>query len=183
MQIDFLSADGHKWLLGPEGAGIFYCRRELLSRTRPLIVGWLNVVNATDFANYDFTLRSDAGRFESGSHNVVGLLGLKASVELLLSAGIDAISRRIRALTDRLIMGLQSKGYSIASPRDGQAWSGIVSFASTGHDHAALVRALRMDHHIEIALRVGRLRCSPHFYNTQDQMDRLLDVLPSGTSA
>ncbi len=60
MQIDFLSADGHKWLLGPEGAGIFYCRRELLEHIRPLMIGWMNVVNAQEFGNYDYTLRPDA---------------------------------------------------------------------------------------------------------------------------
>lgn len=178
MQIDYLSADGHKWLLGPEAAGIFYCRRELLARTRPLVVGWLNVTNAADFLNYDFTLRADAGRFESGSHNVAGLLGLKASLELLQSAGIDAIAARLRELTDHLVGGLQQKGYRIASPRDANSWSGIVSFASPTHDHTALARTLRKDHHVELAVRAGRLRCSAHFYNTTQQIDRLLSILP-----
>src|SRR6185437_16195474 len=68
MHIDYLSADGHKWMLGPEGAGIFYCRRELLERTRPLMVGWMNVVNPGDYGNYEYTLKPDAGRFECGSY-------------------------------------------------------------------------------------------------------------------
>jgi len=75
MKIDFLSADGHKWLLGPEGAGIFYCNRELLERTRPLMVGWMNVIDAQQYGSYNYTLRPDAGRFECGSYNVAGLLG------------------------------------------------------------------------------------------------------------
>ena len=70
MHIDYLSADGHKWLLGPEGAGFFYCRRELIERTRPLMIGAMNVVNAQNYGDYDFTLRPDAGRFECGSSNV-----------------------------------------------------------------------------------------------------------------
>src|SRR5437870_10418918 len=85
--IDFLSADGHKWLLGPEGAGIFYVRRELIESTHPLTIGWMNVVNAQDFGHYDFTLRPDAARYECGSHAIAGFLGLKASLELLQTIG------------------------------------------------------------------------------------------------
>src|SRR5262249_54320330 len=117
MQIDYLSADGHKWLLGPEGAGILYCRRELLAATRPLVVGWMNVVNAQDFGHYDFTLRPDAAKVECGSWNVPGFLALKGSLELLASLGVEAIAGRIKSLTDRLIEGLEAKGYSIISPR------------------------------------------------------------------
>lgn len=178
MNIDFLSADGHKWMLGPEGAGIFYCRRELIEHTRPLTIGWLNVVNPTDFGNYDYTLKPDAGRFECGSHNIGGLLALKASLELLNVAGIERIAARVRVLSDRLIEGLRKKGYAIISPRGGEQWSGIVSFIPHGHDPAALARDLRRDHKTEIALREGRLRASPHFYNTEKQVDRLLEHLP-----
>jgi selenocysteine lyase/cysteine desulfurase len=178
MQIDFLSADGHKWLLGPEGAGIFYCRRELLEHTRPLMIGWMNVVNAQDFGNYDYTLRSDAGRFECGSYNVPGLLALKASLDLLQSAGVDPISQRLKILTDLLIDGLKKKGYRIISPRDGDRWSGIVSFASPSHSHDQIFTDLRRHHQIEIAVREGRLRCSPHFYNTESQIEKLIEALP-----
>jgi selenocysteine lyase/cysteine desulfurase len=75
MRIDFLSADGHKWMMGPEGAGIFYCRRELIERVRPLMVGWMNVVDAENFGDYNYTLKSDAGRFECGSYNIAGCWG------------------------------------------------------------------------------------------------------------
>ena len=178
MHIDYLSADGHKWLLGPEGAGLFYCRRELIDRTRPLMVGWMNVVNAQDYGNYDYTLRPDAGRFECGSYNVAGLLALKASLDLLRSIGTDAIAIRLKELTDRLIGGLQKKGYTVISPRGEGQWSGIVSFTSPVHKHDEIVRSLRKDHQTEIAVREGRLRVSPHFYNTEVQIDRLLGLLP-----
>jgi selenocysteine lyase/cysteine desulfurase len=178
MNIDYLSADGHKWLLGPEGAGILYCRRELLPKTRPLIVGWMNVVDADNYGHYDYTLKPDAGRFEGGSHTVPGLLGLKASAELLQSVGIAAISNQIKALTDRLIAGLVRKGYQIISPRGEGEWSGIVSFIAPGRDHQEIFRMLRREHKTEIAVREGRLRCSPHFYNTEEQMDRLVERLP-----
>ncbi|HEX2974119.1 MAG TPA: aminotransferase class V-fold PLP-dependent enzyme [Tepidisphaeraceae bacterium] len=178
MNIDYLSADGHKWMLGPEGAGIFYCRRQLLSKTHPLIVGWLNVINPDDYGHYDFTLKPDAGRFECGSYNIPGLLGFKAALELLTSAGIPAIAQRIQQLTHRLILGLAGKGYQILSPRRNDEWSGIVSFVSTKHDHQEIFRKLRHDHKTEIAVREGRLRCSPHFYNTEEQIDRLIAHLP-----
>jgi cysteine desulfurase / selenocysteine lyase len=178
MHIDYLSADGHKWLLGPEGAGIFYCRRELIDHTRPLMVGWMNVTDALNYGTYDYTLRPDAGRFECGSHNVPGLLALKASLQMLQFIGIPQISRRIKLLGDQLISGLKSKGYRIVSPRTGDQWSGIVSFVSPTLNHEKIFQDLRKDHHIEIALRERRLRCSPHFYNTEEEIQRLIKALP-----
>jgi len=178
MNIDYLSADGHKWLLGPEGAGIFYCRRELLEFTRPLVIGWMNVVDARNFGNYDYTLRADAGRFESGSFNVPGLLALRASLNLLQGAGVEQVSQRIKTLTDILIEGLRAKGYRIVSPRDQSQWSGIVAFTSAKFAHEKIFSELRKEHRIELAVREHRLRCSPHFYNTEQQIEKLLTRLP-----
>lgn len=178
MHIDYLSADGHKWMLGPEGAGIFYCRRELIERTRPLMLGASSVINALQYGTYDYTLRPDAGRFESGSLSLASFFGLKGSLELIESIGMANIATRIKQLGDRLIAALIAKGYSIISPRHGEQWSGIVSFTSPSHPHEPIVRALRRDHHTEIALREGRLRASPHFYNTDEQIDRFIDSLP-----
>jgi cysteine desulfurase / selenocysteine lyase len=176
MNIDFLSADGHKWLLGPEGAGIFYCRKELIPQLRPEI-GWMNVINATDFGSYDFTLRPDAKRFECGSYNIPGVLGLGASLELILKIGIDIISRRILGLTDRLVAGLAEKGYQVVSSRRPGEASGIVSFTAQRHSQDQIIRDLN-DKKIIIAQREGRLRASPHFYNTPEDIDRLLSALP-----
>jgi selenocysteine lyase/cysteine desulfurase len=178
MNIDYLSADGHKWMLGPEGAGFFYCRRELIERTRPLMVGWMNVIDAQNYGDYNYTLKSDAGRFECGTYNIPGLLGFKASLELLMSIGIDAIADRLYHLGQRLISGLQSKGYATLSPRGLGQWSGIISFTSPSHDHGRIVKMLRKERQTEIALREGRLRVSPHFYNTDEQMDQLAASLP-----
>jgi cysteine desulfurase / selenocysteine lyase len=103
---------------------------------------------------------------------------LKASLEMLKSLGADQISNRLKVLTDRLIGGLEVRGYKIISPRGLGEWSGIVSFTSPVHKHDQIVRMLRKDFKIEIAMREGRLRCSPHFYNTEEQMDRLVAALP-----
>ena len=178
MKIDYLSADGHKWLLGPEGAGVFYCRRELLETTRPLSIGWMNVVNDQDYSHYDLTLKRDARRFECGTHNLPGLLAFKASLELLGGIGVEEVSKRLKVLTDRLIVGLEEKGYRVVSPRCRETWSGIVSFVSERHDHAQVARRLRAEHRTEIAVREGRLRVSAHLYNTEEQIDRLVSHLP-----
>src|SRR5690606_34647328 len=131
-------------------------------------VGWMNVANALDFDKIDYTLRPDAARFECGSLNVPGLLGLKASLEMIASIGIDNIWQRVRMLTDRLIDGLRELGFTVASPRSGQEASGIVSFGREGLDIAAVAKRLQRERRIELATRAGRLRCSPHFYNTTD---------------
>jgi selenocysteine lyase/cysteine desulfurase len=178
MNVDFCSADGHKWLLGPEGAGVFFCRRDLLTTLRPLSVGWMNVVNDQDYGHYDFTLKPDARRFECGTHNIPGLLALKASLEMLLELGTPNVAARLKHLTDRLVTGLTKKGYQVISPRAADEWSGIVSFTSPTHDHQRLWRTLRTQHNTEIALRENRLRVSAHLYNTEQQIDRLLVNLP-----
>lgn len=178
LNIDYLSADGHKWMLGPEGAGFFYCRRELIEQTRPVVIGWLNVVDPHNHGDYNYQLKSNAGRYECGSYNIPGLLGFKAALELLTSIGMDAVSARIQTITDRLIEKLIGKGYRIISPRREDAWSGIVSFVSPTHNHEKIQQLLRAEKQTEIAVREGRLRISPHFYNTEAQMDGVVDVLP-----
>lgn len=176
MNIDFLSADGHKWLLGPEGAGIFYCRQELQGLLRPEI-GWMNVENANDYGTYDFTLRQDARRYECGSHNVPGILGLGASLELLGEVGMTTVTARILGLTQRLVTGLAAKGYTVISSRRPGEASGIVSFKSNRHQHEQIIKDLEQ-RHVIIVEREGRLRASPHFYNSETEIDRVLEALP-----
>ena len=176
MGIDFLSADGHKWLLGPEGCGIFYCRKELLGALQPEI-GWMNVVNSSDYANYDFTLRPDARRFECGSYNIPGVLALGAAIKLLLDVGIELVWARVLALTDQLCEMLAAKEYAVFSSRRAGEQSAIVSFTHPRHDLNKIVVDLEKQD-IIVALRGGRLRASPHFYNTEDDLHRLVDALP-----
>jgi selenocysteine lyase/cysteine desulfurase len=176
MNIDFLSADGHKWLLGPEGAGIFYCRKELLASLRPEI-GWMNVRNANDYGNYDFTLRPDARRFECGSHNIPGVLALGASMQLLLDIGMQTVAGRVLSLTTQLCNGLEHKGYTVISSRRPDETSGIVSFKSRRGNDDGIISDLEKQK-IIIVQREGRLRASPHFYQGMDDINRLLDALP-----
>jgi selenocysteine lyase/cysteine desulfurase len=179
MKIDFLSADGHKWLLGPEGAGIFYCRHELLGSLRPTSLGWLSVKDPMNFGEYKLDFRNDARRFDGGSYNLAGIWGLGASIEWLLDIGIDNVWKRVGALTDRLVEGVQEKGYRVVSSRESGEASGIVAFVSGTHDHNRIVSHLRQEYRTVIAAREGRLRVSPHFYNTEAEIDQLVEHLPA----
>jgi selenocysteine lyase/cysteine desulfurase len=178
MNIDFLGACGHKWMMGPLGAGLFYIRRELHDRVRPIVMGASSVINELDYGNYDFTLKPDARRYESGTPNLLGCVGFCAALGMLQSVGIPAIADRLKLLTDRLAAGLELKGYQVISPRDAGAWSGMICFTSSSHDHETVAAMLRKDHKIEIAVREKRMRASPHFYNTEAQIDQLLAALP-----
>ena len=175
--VDILAADGHKWLLAPEGAAIFYCsdeRREQLINTN---IGWSSVVNPRDFLNYDLTQKPDATRFEEGSYNSVGLYGLKAAIDLLLDIGIPIIETRILELTAGLIVGLEAKGYRVITPKEDAERAGIVIFESEQYTPAEIYEMLYAEN-IITAERGSGVRVSPHFYNTVSEVERLLEVLP-----
>lgn len=175
--IDFLAADGHKWLLGPEGAGVFWIRRELVDRLRPVGVGWNSVVGAWDFSTIDFRLKPHAGRWESGSLNVGGLVALGASLDTLLEVGVEAITARIHDLTDRLCQQIASTPWRVYSSRSRNEWSGIVSLEPPyGRDPGAVAKELRRQG-VAVNHRRGRLRVSPHAYNTYEEIDRLVYLL------
>jgi cysteine desulfurase/selenocysteine lyase len=174
--IDFLAADGHKWLLGPEGAGIFWIRRELVEKLHPVGVGWNSVENSTDFANIHFRLKPHAGRWESGSLNVAGITALGASLELLLQLGIPAIADRVLELTDYLCDRAKRSGIEVYSSRRPEDRSGIVSLIVPGADPRAVVKRCR-DEKFVINQRAGRVRVSPHFYNSLAEIDGLIAVL------
>jgi cysteine desulfurase / selenocysteine lyase len=178
MNIDFLAADGHKWLCGPDGCGLFYCRRELIGHLRPTEPGYLCMKHDFDSPLRRFDLRDDARRFDSGAYNLAGICALGASISLLLQVGIEEVQKRVKSLTDQLIEGLRRKNWKVFSPRTPSEWSGIVSFASDKHDLVELQKHLRNEFKIIIARRLGRLRASPHFYNTPDEIEQLLAALP-----
>lgn len=174
--VDFLAADGHKWLLGPEGAGVFYTRREHLNLLRPVGVGWNSVRNSLDFSTIDFTLKDTAERYEGGSPNIAGLVALGASVDLLSKFGTPALSQRILELTDLACQRLEEVGGVILSDRSETHKSGIVSFELPGRDANDLRRQC-FAQKVLVSCRAGRLRISPHAYNNTDDIERLVDVL------
>lgn len=178
--IDFLSADGHKWMLGPEGAGFLYCEEDLCQQLRPPIAGWLGRHNPLDYGNYDERYLPDARRFEPGTWNINAIRGLGASLELLLEVGLDTVWSRVDAQCQHLRGRLSEKGYTIVTPPGASERSGSVAFDWPGHEdeYAAIVRSLA-EKQIIIAHRMGHLRASPHFYNSIEQMDALVDALPA----
>ena len=110
-QIDALSADGHKWLLGPEGNGILYVRKKWLDAIEPVEFGWTNPASYTDYSSRDMTLRPDAGRYECGTLNTIGCYGLRAALDFLLEIGVERIAAAVTQVADQLADGVQAKGY------------------------------------------------------------------------
>ena len=178
--MDFLAADGHKWLLGPEGAGIFYVRREHLELLRPLSVGWNSVIQAHDFSRIELNLRPDASRYEGGSRNMVGHLALGASLDLLAGLGLgpdqSPLAERVLALTDEAAARLESIGAVIKSCRRPAHRSGILAFELPGRN-AVEVRRHCLQAGVVLSVRAGNLRISPHAYNDDSDLDRLIEVL------
>ena len=174
--IDSLSADGHKWLLGPEGIGGFYLSESVMEMVEPVVLGWHSVRNRFEFETYDFRLSPDASRFEPGSFNTVGLAAFNASLDLLLSIGVDRIWERVRRLTDGAIETVLRLGYELLSPRNPEDRSGIVTFRVPGADSKALWKAL-LARNAVCSPRSGGIRISPHFYNTPEEITRFFGIL------
>ena len=180
--VDFLAADGHKWMLGPEGAGLLFIRRELLDCLRPLNVGWNSVRNGHDFSRCEFDLRPTAARYEGGSANMAGIAAWGASLDLLVSCGLtptdSPLAARILDWNERAVERLKQLGAVIRSPWQEGNRSGILSFELPGQDSAA-VRRHCLHRGVVLSVRHGWLRISPHAYNDQDDLERLIDALRS----
>jgi cysteine desulfurase/selenocysteine lyase len=175
--VDFLAADGHKWMLGPEGAGVFYLRREHLKLLRPLGIGWNSVKHAHDFRRIELDLKPTAERYEGGSQIVAGLIGLGASLKLLAEFPAPAVAARVLEITDLACKRLQEIGAVIHSDRRHPGNnSGIVLFELPGRDSAAVRSACR-EKGVLLSCRSGYLRISPHAYNDESDVDRLIEAL------
>jgi selenocysteine lyase/cysteine desulfurase len=176
--IDFLAAGSHKWMLGAEGAGFVWCDEDLCQQLRPAISGWLGRVNALDYTNYDERWLPDARRFETGTMSVLALRAMRASAELLLEVGPELVWSRIDALCQHLRGRLVEKGYHVVSPPGPNERSGIVAFDWPDRldEHDRVVKELA-EQRIIIANRMGHLRITPHFYNSIEQIDAVVDAL------
>ena len=179
MKIDFLSADAHKWLCGPEGLGIFYVRRERQDLLKPSCIGWMGVKDPMDFDNIQLEFRDSAKRYDTGAYNLMGIYALGGALDTLMEIGIDTISSRLLELTDMLVSGIQDKGYKVFSSRAKGEASGIVSFSSSQHDSCRIRDSLQAEHNLIVSVRGGRLRASPHVYASADDIQQLIDLLPA----
>ena len=180
--IDFLAADAHKWLLGPCGAGIFYVRKSMQEKLRPIVHGWHNVRCPGFVSQEQMTYLPDARRYEAGSANLAGLAGLTAAMELLLGVGVESIAAELLRKRALLVPVLLKQGWSVLhADAPASNASSIVSLYKPGADMAAWHRKL-MDARIHTSLRVDRqgrqyVRLSPHFYNTDAELHRALEIL------
>jgi cysteine desulfurase/selenocysteine lyase len=181
--VDFLAADGHKWLLGPEGAGLFFVKEQHLSLLRPLMVGWNSVVQGSDYTRIELNIRHEAARYEGGSQNMIGFHGLGASLDLLTSLGLgpqhSPIADHVLAITDYACQRLLEMGAKLHAPRTGHHRSGIVTFDLPGRDPNAIRKHLEAAK-IIVRCRAGGVRLSPHGYATKHEIDHLIDELKTG---
>lgn len=184
--VDFLSADAHKWMLGPLAIGIVYVRKECFELCRPTLLGAWNVKAPGFIAQEEIEFHPTAQRYEPGAMNMLGIFGMKASIDLLLEIGIDRVADRILTITSHLADGLQRLGFSVLGPVTGPNASGILTVLDATRDMQALFDRLtaeqiicspRQDRH-------GRkyIRFSPHFYNTSAEVDHILDVIAHAIS-
>ncbi|HWY91497.1 MAG TPA: aminotransferase class V-fold PLP-dependent enzyme [Chthoniobacterales bacterium] len=178
--VDFLSADAHKWMLGPLAIGVVYVRRECFELCRPTLLGSWNVKAPGFIAQEEIEFQPTAQRYEPGAMNMLGILGMKAGIDLLLEIGIDRIANRILTIKSRLADGLQRLGFSILGPATGPNTSGITTVGDSARDMKALFEQLTSERIICSPRqdRQGRqyIRFSPHFYNTEAEVDHILDV-------
>jgi cysteine desulfurase / selenocysteine lyase len=181
-QVDFLAADAHKWLLGPCGAGLLYVREAMQEKLAPPIYGWHNVRSPEFVAQEQIVLRSGASRYEAGTHNLLGLVGLLTGMQLILEIGVEAISAELLRKRAWLVPALQAKGYQVLNAdAPVENCSGITSFFRPGDELGAMHQKL-LDANVITSLRTDRkgekyIRLSPHFYNTDEELRRVLDLL------
>ncbi len=171
---DFLAADGHKWMLGPEGLGVFYCRSEIRPLLKLTQYGWHMVEALGEYDRREWKAAESARRFECGSPNMLGVHGLGASLSLLLERGITEVEEAIRRRTDRLVTGLREMpDIEVLSDLRPQRRSGIITFRHRHLSDETLHESLSRQG-IFCARRGGGVRLSPHFYTPFEAIDKTL---------
>ena len=173
---DFVVADGHKWMLGPEGLALLYVSPALRPRLRLYQYGWHMLEHHGDFERKDWAPAADARRFECGSPNLLGAHGLEASLALLQEVGMAAVHAAIEARVAHLIDLIDGLGYELLSPRDPKRRAGIVTFGVPGTDPARLYAGL-MARRVLCAQRGRGVRLSPHFYTPFEDLDRAMELV------
>jgi selenocysteine lyase/cysteine desulfurase len=183
-KVDFLAADGHKWMCGPEGAGVFYVRKEHLARIRAINVGWNSVAQGNDYTRVELNIRDATSRYESGSQNLAGFIGLLGALETLQQFGLgpreSALEARVLDVSDHLCQRLRDIGATVHSDRsDRPSSSGIVLFEMPGVDSMQMKTAL-YKRGVVVSCRAGKLRAACHAYNNKDDVERLVNGLQTG---
>lgn len=174
MQIDFLANGGQKWMMWPLGTAFMYIAPRIFDDVKPMAAGWLAVEDSWDFFDYQLNFLPTADRFEPGMFNVAGVVGASASLEMFLEVGPHHIERTILETTGYLISRLQDNGYQLFTHLEPEVRSGIVSFF---HTRSPELYEFLMSNNTHVSLRDGYIRVSPHFYNTEEDIDQLMDLV------
>ncbi|UCE89809.1 MAG: aminotransferase class V-fold PLP-dependent enzyme [Pseudomonadota bacterium] len=176
MQADFVVADGHKWMLGPEGLALFYCRPELRERLTLRQYGWHMVEHHTDYDRNDWEVAASARRFECGSPNMLGVHALRASISLLLEVGMATVESEVLARARWLFERIRaSDPLQLITDDSAKRHAGIVTFRHRHTDSETLFRHLQQ-HGVVCAARGGGVRFSPHFHTPQETMAMALQI-------
>jgi selenocysteine lyase/cysteine desulfurase len=177
IQADFTVADGHKWMLAPEGLGLFYVRRAVLSQLRPSQFGWHMMQPIDDYAQDHFEVARSARRYECGSPNMLGIMALVSSLEVLLEHGMQRVGSDLQTHVQRLIEGLQAiPGVELLTDTSPDRLSGIVTFRHPSLASKAIQQQL-LQQDILCAERGGGVRLSPHYYLPPSHIDQSLQVI------
>ncbi|WP_437269760.1 aminotransferase class V-fold PLP-dependent enzyme [Stutzerimonas balearica] len=175
----FAMADGHKWMLGPEGLGVFYCRSDLRPQLKLHEYGWHMLEHAGDYDRSDWQPARSARRFECGSPNMLGAVALEASLSLLEEVGMHQVAASLNERMEWLRAGLrQLPGIELLSPAQPERSAGIVTFRLAGSANQALFEQLKAEQ-VVCALRGGGIRLSPHFYTPAEVIEETLALLRS----
>ena len=179
--VDFLSADAHKWMLGPLAIGIVYVKKTYFDLLRPTLLGAWNVLSPNFITQDKINFPDTAQRYEPGVLNAAGIYGMKAALEMLTEVGIDRIADRLFELKKHLVNGLLSIGFEILGPQEGSQASSITAFNHPKADMTALSKRLEKNN-VAVSLRFDRagrpfIRVSPHFYNTIAELDKTISIL------
>lgn len=172
--VHFLSADSHKWMLGMMGIGAVFVDRSVVGSVHPPLVGWRSTTDAFNFDRVHYELLADAGRFEEGSLAYPLIAGFLAALELLEEAGIDRVAEHVGGLVDDLAERLEALG-CVTSPEPGERRH-ILTFSHPDLDGERLEGALA-EASIVVSLRRGRIRVSPHLYNTAGEMKLVAEAV------
>ena len=182
--VDFLSADAHKWMLGPLSIGIVYVKKEHFAKLRPTLLGAWNVQSPNFITQETISFPDNAIRYEPGVLNVAGIYGMKAAFEMLGGYGIENIADRLLSLKSLLVRRLRALGFEIYGPTEGAGASSITTFWHPSRK-AADLHARLAENKVTASLRNNRegrelIRVSPHFYNTEAELERTVEILRAG---
>lgn len=177
-QVDALASGGHKWMMGPMGTGFLYLSEKLARVLKPAKTGWLSVETPWKLSEFDQKWQPVSRHLETGTYNMMGIMGLHASLSHLLETGIDQIQKEVLNLTHHLFVNVSAvKNVEIITPKQPDQHAGIFTFLLPGkRDPGEIVNQLKKKQ-ITISSREGTIRISPHYYNNAEELDQVLDSI------